>query len=315
MIGITSMAMRRRFRAALTQNLGLKLASLVGSIGLFTVVHGAAVGQRSFFVPVYASLPSTASAKILVGELPDKVKLTVIGSQSLLSSIQAPEAVEINLTEAPGYYYLEPELFGLPAGLDVAVVPSALRLEWEDRLQRELPIRAQLRDVPGSQLRVAAGPTITPDLVQVAGPISRVQGLREVVTESVELDQLGPGQHVRNVDLVGLPPNTTVVDNPVVTVELTIEVKHEEHVVKRVLVESMGASSPVRLRPSKVDVVLEGPGQALVNFDPEHIVPIVNLEGVAIGKAPVSVEIGVRGVPPGLSVARVEPPETLVRAR
>src|SRR6188472_290090 len=102
-----------RVQRIVLQNIGLKTFSLLVSIGLFTIVHGSDSGQRSLYVPVVAVLPPESSGKVLVGELPDKVKVTLSGSRSVLNSIDRVEAVQIDLAEAKPYYYFEPQAFGL----------------------------------------------------------------------------------------------------------------------------------------------------------------------------------------------------------
>ncbi len=82
----------RALRKALTENVGLKIISLVAAIVLFSLVRGSEDAQRSVFVDVVATLPSPASGKILIGEIPDKVKVTLRGSRSLLNSIGRNEA-------------------------------------------------------------------------------------------------------------------------------------------------------------------------------------------------------------------------------
>jgi len=63
-----------RVQRVVLQNIGLKTFSLLVAIALFTVVHGSEAGQRSLHVPVVALLPPESSGKVLVGEIPDKVK-------------------------------------------------------------------------------------------------------------------------------------------------------------------------------------------------------------------------------------------------
>src|SRR3954469_10273536 len=92
-----------RITRAITKNLGLKIFSLIVAVGLFTVVRGSESGQRTLYVPVVAVLPPEASGKILVSDLPDKVKVPLSGSRSVVNSIDNVDAVQIDLTDAARY--------------------------------------------------------------------------------------------------------------------------------------------------------------------------------------------------------------------
>lgn len=307
--------LRQRLQRIVRQNLGLKVFSLVVSLGLYTVVHGSAAGQRSLYVPVVALLPSEASHKVLVGDIPDKVKLTLSGSRSVLNSIDAVEAVQIDLTGAQKYYYFEPDQFGLPGGIEVQVTPTTLALDWEERLDRKLGVRVQIAGVPDAGLEVAGAPTVNPARVLVQGPQSSVEALTELTTEPLSLSGLPAGVHRRRVPLLPLPKHVTAVDAGDITVEITLEPRREQRRLKRLPVAVMGTPSDVVARPSNVDVVIAAPASMLNDLDPEHLVPVVDVTGLVLTKGAVSAPVKVRGLSDGIRVVRIEPSEVLVRAR
>ncbi len=307
--------LRQRLQRIVRQNLGLKLISLVVSLGLYTIVHGSAAGQRSLYVPVVALLPPEASHKVLVGEIPDKVKLTLSGSRSVLNSIDAVEAVQIDLTEAQKYYYFKPDQFGLPGGIEVQVTPATLALDWEVRLDRKLGVRVQLAFAPEPGLEVAGAPTVSPARVLVQGPQSSVEGLTELTTEPLSLSGLAVGVHRRRVPLLPLPKHVTAVDAGDITVEITLEPRRELRRLKRLPVAIMGTPGDVIARPSNVDVLVTAPAAMLSELDPEHFVPVVDVTGLVLSRGAVSAPVTVRGLSEGIRVVRIEPSEVLVRAR
>jgi hypothetical protein len=308
---------RQRVRRAFTENFWLKAFSLLVSIGLFTVVHGAETGQRSFQVPVVAVLPPPSAGKVLVGTIPDKVNVKLSGSQSVLNSVRNLEAVQVDLTDAANYYYFEPSLFGLPAGIEVQVTPPALTLEWESRLERKLPVRAQLSGLPGPELELAGKTVVTPASLSVSGPRSAVEQLRDLATEPIAIADLGPGTHRRRVPLLPLPESITVSRAEEITVEFTIETRREQRRLRRLYVAALGVNGPVLLRPEHVDVIVAAPEKVLEELDPEHVVPIVDLSGAnpAAGGAAVSAPVKVRGLPDNARLVRTEPAEVLVRIK
>lgn len=308
--------LRQRLRRAFSENLRLKLFSLAVSIGLFTVVHGAESGQRSFQVQVVTLLPPPSKGKVLVGRVPDKVNVRLSGSQSVINSVRSLDAVQIDLTDASNYYYFDPALFGLPAGIDVQVTPASLTLEWEARLERKLPVRVQLSGLSNPNLEVTGKPVVTPARVSVSGPRSAVEPLHELATEPISVSDLGAGIHRRRVRLLPLPESITVQDGAEISVELTIDTRKEQRRLRRMEVAALGGSGAVTLRPSHVDVFVAAPERTLDELDPDHVVPVVELADVPLNNAgTVSVPVKLRGLPEGARVLRIEPEEVLVRLR
>jgi YbbR domain-containing protein len=304
-----------RVQRIVLQNIGLKTFSLLVSIGLFTVVHGSDAGQRSLYVPVVALLPPESSGKVLVGELPDKVKLTLSGSRSVLNSIDSVESVQIDLTDGSEYYHFEPDAFGLPAGIDIQVTPATLALSWESRMEKKLPVRVQLSGTPDASLDLAAKPTTQPGSVTVSGPRSVVSTLTDVLTEPVSLAGMGEGSHRRIVPLLDLPKQVNVSPKGVVTVEVQLEAKRAQRRLRRLMVTPVGIASVVTVRPQHVDVVVAAPERMLEELDPEHVVPVADLSGANLTGGVVSTPVKLRGLPDGIKIIRVEPSEVLIKAR
>jgi YbbR domain-containing protein len=305
----------QRLRRMLLENLGLKLFSLMVSIGLFTIVHGSDAGQRSLYVPVVAMLPSESSGKVLVGELPDKVKVTLSGSRSVLNSIDRVDAVQIDLTEAKPYYYFEAQAFGLPAGIDVDVTPAMLSLNWETRGELKVPVHPQLSGTPDPALELVGKVQATPSRVSVRGPRSKLEALRELPTEAISLSDLGPGTHRRRTSLLPLPKHVVAQEGGDVMVEFTLEPRKEQRRLRKLAVAALGVNAPVVVRPQHVDVLVSAPERTLAELDPEHVVPVVELGGVSLDSGPVGVPVKLRGVDDSIHVVRIEPSEVLVKAK
>lgn len=304
----------QRLKRMVTENLGLKVFSLVVSIALFTVVHGSEAGQRSLHVPVVASLPPESAGKILVGELPEKVKVTVSGSRSVVNSINAVDAVQIDLSAAPRFYAFDPTLFDLPAGIDVEVSPATLSLDWEQRVEAKLPVRVQVAGAPAPSLVLVGKPTVTPSRVLVQGPRSSVESLTELPTEAVQLDGLSAGTHRLRIPLLTLPRQVTAVNTPAVTVELGLEPRSEQRRLRRLPVAALGLPGPALIRPPHVDVIVAAPERTLQELDPEHVVPVIEYPADA-GRGPISLPVKLRGLDENVRVVRIEPNEVLVNPR
>lgn len=305
----------QRVQRVVLQNIGLKTFSLLVSIGLFTVVHGSEAGQRSLYVPVVALLPPESSGKVLVGELPDRVKLTLSGSRSVLNSVEPIDSVQIDLTDGQEFYQFESDAFGLPAGIDAQVTPSSLTLLWESRMEKKLPVRVQLGGSPDVSLELASKPLVMPAMVTVSGPRSVVNLMNDVLTEPVTVAGLPEGSHRRNVPLLPLPKQVSVTPAGAVTVELALEAKRAQRRLRRLMVTPVGIASAVTVRPVHVDVVVAAQERVLDELDPEHVVPVADLAGSNLTSGVVSIPVQLRGLPEGIKVVRIEPHEVLIKAR
>lgn len=305
----------QRLRRMVMENLWLKLFSLMVAIALFTVVHGSEAGQRSLYVPVVALLPPETSGKVLLGELPDKVKVTLRGSRSVVNSINAVDAVQIDLTSAPRYFAFDPGALGLPAGIDVQVTPATLSLDWEPRQERKLPVRVQLAGVVDPALELIGKPVVTPSRALVRGPRSSVEAVTELPTEPVVLNDFGPGTHRLRIPLLALPRQVSVVGAPEVTVELAIEPRREQRRLRRLTVAALGVDGPVTIRPAHVDVIVAAGEKTLAELDSEHVVPVVEVPRDMPDASVLSLPIALRGIDEDVRVVRVEPAEVLVRLR
>lgn len=303
----------QRLRRMVTDNLGLKLFSLVVAIALFTVVHGSDAGQRSLYVPVVATLPPESAGNVLVGELPDRVKVTLSGSRSVVNSIHQLDAVQIDLTDAPRAYTFDPRLFGVPAGIDVQTTPAVLTLDWEPRQEAKLPVRVQLSGAPEASLELAGKPTVSPPRLLVKGPRSSVEAMSELPTDLLPLGSLRAGTHRVRVPLLALPQGVAVVGTPEVTVELNLELKREQRKLRHLTVAALGITGSAVLRPPHVDVVVAAPERMLEELDPEHVVPVVEVPADTRPGLAVSLPVTVRGIDDTVRLIRVEPTEVLVK--
>ncbi len=301
-------------RLLFTENLGLKITSILVSVLLFSVFRGAEDAQRSVLVDVVAELPPESDARILTSDLPAKVRLTLRGSRSLLNSIRADDLppIEIDLSETQAsVYYFEPERFEVPAGVEIAQVsPDALPLTWVDRTQRAFPVFARLEGRPDPGMMVIGEPTVRPATVVLRGPTPDLAGMDRIVTEPIQLAGLAAGRYERRVAIPRLPTHVQFVGDASVTVQFEIAPEIAERAIPRLDVATVGG--PVReLRPVRVRVLLRGPPVLLDAIDPQSIVPYVDGSALDAEGGAQSILVRVRGIPDGVELAGVDPEEVL----
>jgi YbbR domain-containing protein len=304
----------QRLKRMLVQNLWLKVFSLLVSLGLFAGVHGNEVGQRTVDVPVVAMLPPESTGKVLVGEIPNSVKVTLSGSRSVLNSLQR-DAVQVDLREAPSFYAFEAQAFGLPTGIAVEVDPPVLRLRWEARAERKVPVRPMFSGTLDPAYELSSKMGLSPARLSVRGPRSKVDALRELPTEPISLSELAPGSHRRHISIAPLPKHVSAVDTIDVVVEFAVEARKEQRRLRKLAVAVLGTTGQVSVRPQNVDVIVSAPERTLAEIDPEHVVPVIDLSEVTPVAGATPVPVQVRGLDESVRVLRIDPPEVLVRAK
>ncbi len=303
-------------RRSLTENLGLKIFSFLVALGLFYVVHGSEDAQRPVFVDVVALLPPVSSGKLLMSDLPDKVRVTLRGSRSMLNALKRDELGPLQVDLRDGsrrYYYFDPTAFDLPAGVEVvSIAPPSVQLMWARRAERRATVVPQIVGRPRAGLVMQGEPSVEPGSVLVSGPDHVVQRLATVETETIDLSAFGAGHHERTVALV--PPIEHVSYQQAGPVRIAIDLSAEvnERRWRGLTVATVGTAARALLRPTTVDVRLRGSPSVLMDVDADHLVPFVDLTELDATHGATSVRVQLRGAPEGTEIAVVDPPEVLV---
>ncbi|RLB47173.1 MAG: hypothetical protein DRJ42_25995 [Deltaproteobacteria bacterium] len=303
-----------RFREAFTENVGLKLFALAASIILFSLVHGAEDAQRSVFVDIVAILPAADSDRILVSELPDRVRVSLRGSRSLLNSIRREEldAIQVDLTDTDlSYYYIEPESFELPVGVEIVqLAPASIPLHYAERAEREIPVEAVINGEPGDGLSLSE-PVVEPAQVLINGPKPEIDARQFIRTEALNIRGLGAGNYERIVRLDPAPAHASYPNGGSVTVRFQVVPERDERTLAGLEIVPVGPAA--RVRPTTIDVVVRGAPELIAGIDPDRLVPWVDSASEELslgGTRPLIVEL--RGLPSDVEVVSIEPTEVLV---
>jgi len=277
-------------------------------------VRGAEDAQRSVFVDVVAVLPDAAGGRILLSDLPDRVRVTLRGSRAMLNSIRRDDIppIQIHLEDNEArLFYFDHERIEVPAGVEIVqVAPETLPLQWADRARRTVPVHAALEGRPGAGLMLSPGLQVRPATVTVTGPSTEVAALDHVSTEAISLAGFEPGHHERRTGLMRLGAHTEYEDDAAATVVFDVAPQVAERALPRLEVAVVGGS--VReLRPARVRVRLRGAPDVLDRVDPAGIVPFVDVTGMTATAGAQPVVVRVRGVPEGIELLDVEPADVL----
>lgn len=307
--------MLKSLRLSLTENFGLKLSALLLSVLMFSLVHGAEDMERSVYVDVVVEPPSDAQDMLLVSEIPDRVRLRLKGSRSRLNALRQenlhPVEVRLKSTSEPSYYF-EEEQFDMPAGIEVTqVTPSSLDFKWVKQAEREVPVEVSLSGDLKEGLEWGGPAEVIPALVKVQGPRDVVNAIRQVRTTEIEVSNLGIGVMQRELPLIG-PPTHTKFDSQSALVTLNVQLALKERALSALDVQSRGGE--VRsLRPRRVSARLRGPVALIDELEPSQLRVVADVSGALEEKGPVVVPLELQGLPAGIEVIEIDPPQVIAQ--
>ncbi|MDH5490896.1 MAG: CdaR family protein [Myxococcales bacterium] len=304
-----------RLKAAFTQNVGMKLFSILLSVIIFSAVHGAEQAQRSVWVDVVALTPPPGSGKILVSELPERVRLMISGNRSTVNSVLPgtlpPVQIDLREGSLSRYSFFDQE-FNLPVGVSITMIdPASFELDWAERVDRRIPIEPILDGEAGLGLVLARPAVVDPGNILVSGPVTEVGPIRTVSTQPVDLSDYGVGRHVVRVGLTRPPPHARYEDEVPVRVTLDIVADVAERRLEGLRIEPVGRGGAVTLRPETVDVLLRGAPARVDLLSPDRLVPFVRIDTLPEAGT-FSLRVELRGVPDQVEVLAVDPAEILV---
>jgi len=269
-----------RLRIALTENLNLKLLSFAFALVLYSLVHGGQDARRSIVVDLEVSLPPESSDRVLVGSIPQSVRIFVRGSNQTIDNLRASSvSVQIDFAnKQPEHVVFEPKMVRMPEGVNVELEqfdPPSIDLHWEQRVVRDVPIQVSVVGTPADGF-VVKGPLVAePKSAKVRGPQSDVMVLQFIRADAFDVRGLTEGTYPRNLAVERANPRLKIEPTTVVvTAELTREVS--ERVFQKLPVAIVGIPKG-KSTPGDVDVRLVCPPDIVRSLRPEQIVPRVEV--------------------------------------
>lgn len=174
----------------ITENWGWKLTSLALAYLLWLAVANNPVYMTTISAPVqYRNIPSYLEMST---DVVDGVRLEVRGPSNRLTSGQMNDAaviLDLARVSRPGEQTFPVEQSNAVLPPDVTLLramPAQVRLIFERRLTREVPVHLRIGKGPPEQYEIEKQ-ELDPPVMRVVGPESRVQEIHTVDTDPVDL--------------------------------------------------------------------------------------------------------------------------------
>lgn len=209
----------------LTENFGWKLVSLALAVALWLAVVGDSDIATSVAAPIeYRNAPANLE---ISSETAETVHLEVQGpSAQLGSSSLSRIAVVLDLSSVsrPGErtFTVGQSNVRLPAGVRlVRAIPAQLRLRFDRRTSREVPVTVRFAGPPPDGYRVRSH-EVLPPILRIVGPESRVNLVSFAETDPINLDEVVGDREFRVQTFVG-DPHVRLESSPEVVVRVSVE--------------------------------------------------------------------------------------------
>jgi YbbR domain-containing protein len=273
------MAIADRLRSALTENIGLKLLSFLCALLLYSLVHGSQDAQKSVSVDLVVLLPPDSAKRVLVSQLPPRVRVTLRGSRTALDELHGDDIGNLQLDIRGGQdkrVTIDPALVHVPAGIQVEQVdPPSIDLMWDDVVTRDVPVQVSLANTPPAGFTVKSA-VADPVNVRVKGPKGRVNLLQHVTADAFDVSGLMAGNYTRSLAL-SRPDVGLAYDISSVSVALEIQRELPERSFAKLPIAVVGVPKAKTLPPD-VDVRLACPPDVVHALRAEQVVPRVEVK-------------------------------------
>jgi len=212
-------------RRLFTVNVGAKSLSVAIASLLWIAIVGEQELVTAVDVPVeYRNFPK--SYEVSSGSV-NRVNLLIRGpsgkmNDSFLKDVSV--IVDLEGVRRPGdwTFNLDDSAIRIPSGLELdRATPSQIRMRFEERFARDVPVQIRYGGNPMPGYRIARQ-EVYPDHLRVVGPRSRVEALRFIDTDPMDLNGVISETETRVSTFVD-DPQLRIDGNSIVRVRLVME--------------------------------------------------------------------------------------------
>lgn len=265
--------------AAVANNLGLKVISLISAIVIYAMVHGSSEAQRTIVVDLSGLMPPADANKVLATTLPASVHMTIKGPKNIIDELKSDDlgTLQVDLRRVPAHVDLEPGMAHVPTGVHVEQIdPPSLDLVWEERTTRDIPVQVVVVGTPASGFKMRGDLTAAPEFIHAQGPKSAVAVIQFVRADALDVTGLSEGVYPRTL-AIEKPPLGVTFDTARVSVSVQIAHEIAERPFPKLRVHVVGQPA-ARSIPSEVDVRLRCAPDFAQSLRAEVVLPEVHVD-------------------------------------
>ena len=281
---------------------------------LWIMVGGEKQVERSLRAPL--ELQNVPAGLELVGEAPTAVDVRVRGSSSGLGRLTQGDVTAVldvaGAKAGRNLFNLTPGAVRVPFGIDVTYTgPATIFLVFEPQGTKRVSVVPALEGEPAPGHAVSRV-SVEPSEVEIVGPKSALDAVRQATTETIELD--GATAQVRRWVGIGVVNGSARLrENQNATVTIDIQpVAADRAITVPVRLEGLGDGRAARPVPSSVTVTVRGREDLVNTLDAGAVEAAASLSGLGRGRHAVPVHVS---TPKGIDVVTVAPQEVRVTIR
>jgi YbbR domain-containing protein len=175
----------------LTRNPGWKLLALVIAFGFWYSLGGR--GEIAASVPVIVQYRNIPPDLEITNEHIDRLFLKLRGPSSRLTAEELAKTalmIDLGAVHNPGdqTFTIDAANLGLPSGVSlVRVVPAQVRLHFDRRSAKTVPVEVRYTGPPPGGYRIAEQ-SVWPQSVRVVGPETKLAQVVEIPTDAINVD-------------------------------------------------------------------------------------------------------------------------------
>lgn len=293
----------------LINNVGLKSISLFIAIVLWFVVLGSRTVQDQKEISVEIE---TSANMVVANEIPAKVVFKLSGPKAFLRAVVEKEhdPIRIKLSGAspgPVTYRFSEENISIPLGVDVkSISPPAVLIRLEEVVSKEVHIKPIVQGTLSEYYKMGQI-KVEPTHVVIRGARSRIEPIREIRTEPIEVSDLR--ENFERVMPLDLPSLGVELDSAFPTVTIPVEPVIANYKLKNVKLRIL-STLRVRAKVKTVTVYVQATMKELENLDQTRIFAEVDLRGKGAGNYTATPTLT---LPPQISVLRISPKDVRIQ--
>ena len=304
--------MRKMLRMAFTENILLKVISLLTAIVLWVIVSGERNTEWPYLIPV--ELKNMPANLIITNDIPEFLDVKIQGAKSFMMEINPKEmTVEINvaeLKEGSNFFPVNPNHIKVPRGAKITRIhPSYITLKAEKLAQKVVKIRSDVQGKPAEDYYVDAVEVI-PKRIEIIGAEREIKRIRSIKTNTLDIS--GIKESVKKevaLDIIGR--KISLVREQAVSVIVKVKEVSAKHEIKGLEVKAVNNALKSSVYPSKVNILLEGPKSLIAKIKKEKSInAVVDADGLAAGKRKMEVKID---MPEGVTLLYLYPKKVTLR--